>query len=314
MGSIVLRRVAVLIPVLFIVTIAAFLLQLALPGDAAYALAGNNPTAEQIAHLRADMHLDQAWPVRYWYWLDGVFHGNLGTSYTSHQSVASELAHRMPITASLTVASLLLILLIGIPLGIFQGLHPGTKRDKSLLAGMSLAISAPGFWVATMLVFVFAVQLKWLPALGYVSLGQSPSSWLSHIILPAFTLALAGFAIIARFLRTGIVGEQQEPYVRALHARGLSAARVNYKHVLKNAALPTVTVLGLNVGYLLSGAVIVEQIFTLPGMGSYALQAIQSRNAPAIQGVILATAVVIMAVNLLTDLAYSALNPKVRLS
>jgi peptide/nickel transport system permease protein len=132
--------------------------------------------------------------------------------------------------------------------------------------------------------------------------------------MPALTLALAGLAIIARFLRTGIVGVQQEPYVRALYARGLSRARVNYRHVLRNAALPAITVLGLNVGYLLSGAVIVEQVFTLPGMGTYALTSIQSRNAPAIQGVILATAIVIMVVNLLTDLAYSALNPKVRLA
>jgi peptide/nickel transport system permease protein len=193
-------------------------------------------------------------------------------------------------------------------------MRPGSKADKGLLGVVSVAISAPAFWVGTMLVFIFAVKMKLFPALGYVSFSQSPVEWASHIFLPALTLALGGFGIIARFLRTGIRGVSQEPFVRALHARGLSSLRVNYKHVLKNASLPTVTILGLNIGYLLSGVVIVEQIFTLPGMGTYAITAIQNRDAPAIQGVILVTAIIILTVNLLTDLTYSYLNPKVRLS
>jgi peptide/nickel transport system permease protein len=314
MGRVIVRRVAAIIPILFLVTVAAFGMQEAMPGDPAYALAGANATPEQIAKIQAEMHLNTAAPVRYWYWLDDVLHGKLGVSYSSHRSVAGEIAHRFPVTASLALAALFLTIVIGLPLGIVQGLRPGSKTDKGLLGLVSFAISAPGFWVATMLVFIFAVKLRALPALGYVSFQKSPVSWASHIILPAFTLSLYGFAIIARFLRTGIVGVAQEDFVRALRARGLTSNRIIYKHILKNAALPTVTVLGLNVGYLLSGAVIVEQIFTLPGMGTYALGAIQSRDAPAIQGVILATALVIVTVNLLTDLTYSFLNPKVRVA
>jgi peptide/nickel transport system permease protein len=312
--AIVAKRVASLVPMLFLVTVAAFFLQIAMPGNAAYAMLGNNATPEQVAQVRAEMHLDTPAPVRYWYWLDGVLHGNLGTSYSSHRRVASDLAHRFPVTASLAVMALILIVVIGVPLGIFQGLRPGSRSDKGLLGLLSLAISAPGFWVATMLIFLFAVKLQWLPALGYVPFQKSPTQWFTHIILPALTLSLGGLAIVARFLRTGIVGVRQENYVRALRARGLSERRITYKHILKNASLPAVTILGLNVGYLLSGAVIVEQIFTLPGMGSYALLAIQSRDAPAIQGVILLTAAIIMVVNLLTDLTYSALNPKVRVA
>jgi peptide/nickel transport system permease protein len=186
--------------------------------------------------------------------------------------------------------------------------------DKGLLAFVSVAISAPGFWVATMLVFLLAVKVRLLPALGYVPFQQSPLEWASHIFLPALTLSLGGFGIIARFLRTGIISVSNEDFVRSLRARGVSDRRISYKHILKNASLSTITILGLNIGYLLSGAVIVEQIFTLPGMGTYALTSIQTRDSPAVEGVILTTAIVIMVVNLLTDLTYSYLNPKVRLS
>jgi peptide/nickel transport system permease protein len=309
-----LRRLAIFVPTLFVVTLIGFWLQVAIPGDAAYAIGGPDPTPEQIANITKEFALNDPAPQRYWHWLTQALQGNLGTSYTSRRGVWGELWHRFPVTASLTLVALVIIILLGIPLGVLQGLRAGTRTDKGLLGVLSVAISAPGFWVATMLVFLFAVKLKWLPALGYVQFGTSPTQWLEHIFLPAFTLALGGFGIIARFLRTGIVGVRQESYVRALRARGLSSGRITFKHVLRNASLPAVTILGLNVGYLLSGAVIVEQIFTLPGMGSYALGSVQARNAPAIQGVILLSATVIMLVNLATDLTYSALNPKVRLS
>jgi peptide/nickel transport system permease protein len=228
--------------------------------------------------------------------------------------VTTELAHYFPVTLSLTIAALILIIVIGVPLGIIQGMNAGRAVDKGLLGVVSVAISAPGFWVGTVLVFLFAVKFKVFPALGFVPFSQSPVEWARHIFLPALTLAFAGFGIIARFLRTGIVGVRNEDFVRALYARGLSRRRVSYKHVLKNASLSTITILGLNIGFLLSGAVIVEQIFSLPGMGTYALQSIQNRDSPAVQGVILTLAVVIMLVNLVTDLTYRYLNPKVRLT
>lgn len=314
MLEVLVRRVLSLVPMLFVVTLVAFFLQVLMGGNAAYALAGLNATPEQIRYIEHQEHLNEPAVIRYWYWLDGVLHGNLGVSYVTQRPVASEIAHYFPVTASLTIASLVLIVVIGVPIGLIQGMRAGSAVDKGLLGFVSVAISAPGFWVATMLVFLLAVKVKALPALGYVPFQQSPLEWASHIFLPALTLSLGGFGIIARFLRTGIVGVSQEDFVRALHARGLSHRRVAYKHVLKNASLSTITILGLNIGYLLSGAVIVEQIFTIPGMGTYALNSIQSRDSPSIQGVILVTALVIMVVNLLTDVAYSYLNPKVRLA
>jgi peptide/nickel transport system permease protein len=308
------RRLLSLAPMLFVVSLVAFFLQVLMGGNAAYALAGMSATPEEIRYIEHQEHLNEPAFIRYWYWLDGVLHGNLGISYATQRPVASEIAHYFPVTASLTIAALVLIVIIGVPIGILQGMRAGSTVDKGLLGFVSVAISAPGFWVATMLVFLLAVKVKMFPALGYVPIQQSPVQWASHIFLPALTLSLGGFGIIARFLRTGIVGVSQEDFVRALHARGLSPRRIAYKHVLKNASLSTITILGLNIGYLLSGAVIVEQIFTLPGMGTYALTSIQSRDSPAVQGVILVTALVIMLVNVFTDMTYSYLNPKVRLA
>jgi peptide/nickel transport system permease protein len=312
--GVIVRRLLALVPVLFVVTLVAFILQIAIGGNPAYALAGLQASPGEIKVLERQEHLNQPAIERYWYWLDGLFHGNLGTSYASERPVTSELAHYLPVTLSLTIAALILIIAIGVPLGILQGMRAGTKADKGLLGFVSFAISAPGFWVATMLVFLLAVKVKIFPALGFVPFSQSPLQWARHIFLPAFTLALAGFGIIARFLRTGIVGVTNEDFVRALHARGLSSRRIKYKHILKNASLSTITILGLNIGFLLSGAVIVEQIFSLPGMGTYALQSIQNRDSPAVQGVVLTLAIVILLVNLITDLTYRYLNPKVRLA
>lgn len=314
MLNVVTRRLLSLVPVIFLVTLVAFFLQVLMGGNAALALAGMNATPAEIAQIQQQEHLSEPPYVRYWYWLDGALHGHLGIWYATQRPVTSELAHYFPVTASLTIAALVLIVVIGVPLGILQGMRAGSAVDKGLLGFVSVAISAPGFWVGTMLVFLLAVKVKVFPALGYVPFQQSPVEWATHIFLPALTLALGGFGIIARFLRTGIVGVSNEDFVRALHARGLSKRRISYKHVLKNASLSTITILGLNIGFLLSGAVIVEQIFTLPGMGTYALTSIQTRDSPAIEGVILTTAIVIMLVNLLTDVTYSYLNPKVRLS
>jgi peptide/nickel transport system permease protein len=308
------RRIVVLVPVLFVVTIAAFFLQVAIGGNPAYALGGLTATPEQIHQIEKLEHLNEPAFIRYWYWLDGALHGHLGTSYVSQRPVVSELAHYLPVTASLTVAALVLIIGIGIPIGILQGMRAGSALDKGLLGFVSFILSAPSFWVAMMLVFLLAVKAKVLPTLGYISITTSFGGWLSHIFLPALTLSLIGIGIVARFLRTGIVGVANEDFVRALHARGLSHRRVAYKHILKNASLSTITVLGLQIGALLSAAVIVEQIFSLPGMGTYALQSIGSRDSPAVQGVIITFAVIIMSINLLADLAYSYLNPRVRIT
>jgi peptide/nickel transport system permease protein len=228
--------------------------------------------------------------------------------------VWDELERRWPVTAQLAFLSLGLSLLVGIPIGILQGLRAGSRLDKGLLGLVSLGIATPSFWIATMAVYLLAVKYRALPALGYVPFGESPWEWFRHLILPASTMAILGAAVIARFLRTSLVGVMQEDYIRAAWARGLSPSRVMGRHALRNGAMPVVTVVGLRVGSLLAGAVVIEQIFQLPGLGVYVRQAVQIRDYNVVMSVVLAIGVIVIAVNLVVDLMYYWLNPKVRVS
>ncbi len=314
MLRIVINRVLITIPLLLIVTAITFGLGLLAPGDQAQAIAGMDATPEQVAAIRRDLRLDDPAPVRYVRWLAAAAHGDLGVSATSRRPVWDEMTRRWPVTFQLTALSLLISVIVGVPIGIIQGLRAGKKTDKVLLIFVSLGMATPGFWLGTMLVFLLAVQLNWLPALGYVPFGQDPVEWFRHMIMPAVTLSIIGIAIIARFLRTSLVGVMEQDYIRAATARGLSPFQVTGKHALRNAALPVVTVVGLRVGSLLAGSVLIEQIFGLPGLGVYARQAVQVRDVNVVQGIVLAVGVIVIAVNLVVDLLYFWLNPKVRVS
>jgi peptide/nickel transport system permease protein len=314
MPRVILKRLLAVIPLVFLVTLGTFSLTTLMRGDPAQALAGDGATPEQLAQVREELHLDDAAPVRYVRWLGDVVRGDLGESVASHRSVTDEIVRRFPVTASLALSSLVLTFVVGIPIGIIQGMRPGGRLDKALLAVVSLGLAVPNFLLATLLVFVLAVEWKWLPALGYVSFTESPIEWAKHIAMPAITLSVVGAAEIARQLRTGLVGVTQEDYIRAARARGLAPTRITVKHALKNAAMPALTIIGVRVGYLLAGSVIVEQIFQLPGLGTYALQAIQNRDFTVLQGVVLALALIVIATNLVVDIAYAWLNPKVRVS
>ncbi|HKA03588.1 MAG TPA: ABC transporter permease, partial [Acidimicrobiales bacterium] len=273
MARVIVKRLLAVIPLLFLVTLGTFSLTTLMRGDPAQALAGDGATPEQLAQVRAELHLDDAAPVRYVRWLGDVLHGDLGVSVATHRSVSDEIERRFPVTASLAISSLVLTFAIGIPIGLIQGMRPGGRLDKLLLGAVSLGLAIPSFLLATVLVFVLAVQWKWLPALGYVSITDSPVEWARHMAMPAITLAVVGAAEMARQLRTGLVGVTQEDYIRAAKARGLAPSRITVKHALKNAAMPALTIIGVRVGYLLAGSVIIEQIFQLPGLGTYALQA-----------------------------------------
>ncbi|HUP73011.1 MAG TPA: ABC transporter permease [Acidimicrobiales bacterium] len=314
MARVILNRLAATIPLLLLVTLGAFLLGELSPGDRAQALAGDDATPEAIELIRKDLRLDDAPPVRYVRWLGDVATGDLGIETRSRRPVADELQRRWPVTANLALASLVISLLIGIPLGVIQGAKPGSKLDKFLLGVVSIGLATPAYLIATLIIFYFAVRWRWLPALGYVSFSESPTEWFRHIIAPATTLAIIGAAEIARQLRTGLVGVAQEDYIRAARARGLGPVRVMGKHALRNAAMPALTIVGLRIGHMLAGAVIIEQIFQFPGLGSYALAAVQNRDFVVVQSIVLAVAVIIITVNLIVDLAYRFLNPKVRLS
>ena len=314
MARVVVNRLLLTIPLLLLVTMVAFLIGELTPGDRAQVIAGDFATPEAIEQVRKELRLEDPAPTRYVRWLGDVVSGDLGKETRSKRPVAEEVKRRFPVTASLALASLVISLLIGVPIGIVQGMRPGSKLDKALLGVVSIGLATPGFFVATLLIFYFAVKLKWLPAFGYVPFSESPGQWLRHLIAPAFTLSIIGAAEIARQLRTGLVGVTQEDFIRAAEARGLSPTRVMGKHALRNASLPALTILGLRIGHLLAGSVIIEQIFQFRGLGTYALTAVSARDFVVVQSVVLVIAIIVIGVNLLVDLAYSVLNPKVRLS
>ncbi|MCU1395007.1 MAG: peptide transporter [Ilumatobacteraceae bacterium] len=314
MIRVIVKRLLATIPLMLLITIGTFALAQLIQGNPAQAIAGDSATAEQLAKVKAELHLDDPAPIRYIRWLSDVFHGNFGMSVATHRSVSSEIARRFPVTASLAIASLILMFAIGIPLGILQGMRPGSKLDKLLLGGVSLGLAAPNFLLGTIFVYVLSVRNHWLPSMSYVGFSKSPVEWAKHMIMPALSIAIVGGAEMARQLRTGLVGVAQEDYIRAAKARGLHPARVTIKHALKNAAMPALTIVGVRVGYLLAGSVIIEQIFQFHGLGEMTLQAIQNKDFIVVQGVVLALAAIVVVTSLVVDIAYAFLNPKVRLA
>jgi ABC-type dipeptide/oligopeptide/nickel transport system permease component len=295
------------VPVLFGVTVLVFLILHLIPGDPAQILLfGSSPTPQQIVQLRAQLGLDQPLPVQYVHYLGRLLHGDLGTSFITGRPIAEEIAARFPDTLQLTLAAMLVAVLIGVPVGIVGGLRPGSLADR-LAGGFSiLGVAVPYFWFALVLVLVFAVKLRVLPSLG----EGSPQS----IVLPAVSLGWGLSAIIARLLRNNLVEIYRQPYMQVARAKGLSEQMMLYKHALKNALIPVVTILGLQFGNVLSGAVVVEVIFGRPGIGSYLVQAIQAKDIPTVQSVVLFIAVIYILINLLVDVAYGVLDPRIRLS
>lgn len=312
MLEVVVRRIAGAIPLLLVVSALAFSLSVLVPGDPAVAMAGEFASEEQIELLRQSMNLDESAPVRYVTWLGDVVQGDLGTSAGTRRSISAELGRRIPITATIAGGAFLLAVLVGVPIGLLQGMNAGRWIDRSLLVGVSLGLSTPNFWLATLLVASLAVNLQWLPSVGYVPFAESPVEWARHLVLPIVTLAVFAAAEVTRQLRTGLVEIAEHDFIRAAWAKGLPRIRVIGKHALKNASMPALTIVGLRLGHLFAGSVIIEEIFGIPGLGSYALQAIQNRDFPVIQAVILVSAAIIVVINLLVDIAYAALNPKVR--
>jgi peptide/nickel transport system permease protein len=313
MGALILRRVLSLIPLLLLVSFGVYLLVALVPGDAAVTLAGGeNATPEKIAEVRAELHLDDPLVSQYGRWLGNAVQGDLGTSLYSHVSVSDDIQDRFPVTVGLVLAALFVGLVIGIPLGVLSALRPGGAIDKSSRLGTSVAIAIPNYWLAIELVVLFAVTWKLLPASGYVPFSEDPGEWLRHIALPAVALGVWSAASLARQLRASLIDSLDTRYVRTAWAKGAGTTRVVLKHAMKNAAIPVVTVLGLQVGYLLGGTVIVEQIFSIPGMGPYFIRAVTSFDVPAIQGVAIVFVLIAVTLSLLVDISYGLLDPRVR--
>ncbi len=309
------RRLLLIIPLLIIISLTVFSLVLLIPGDPARTLAGGaRASPAEVAHIRHLLHLDQPFLAQYWRWLSGVLHGQLGNSLFKNQSVAAGIRERLPVTVSIAAGGMVLAVILGLPAGIAAGLRPRSWIDRAVSVGSSLGVAIPDFWLAMLLVVVLAVNLHLLAPLGYVQFSTSPSEWFLHLIMPWLALGIGGAATIARQTRGSMIDTLRQDYIRTAHAKGLSPRWVIAKHACKNALSPVITLTGIQFGYLLGGTFIIEQIFSLPGLGTYMLQAISTKDLPVIQGVVLVTALMFVLINLVVDVIYGFLNPKIRLS
>lgn len=315
MLRLIVRRILTMIPTLLIVTFGVFMLVKLVPTDPAVAVAGGETaTAEQIAQARVELHLDDPVLSQYWRWLSNAVTGDLGDSYIRHTSVADDLQDRLPVTLGLVLAATVFALLLAVPFGILSGLRPNGFIDQTTRFVASLAIAIPSFVLALLLVIVFAVKLGWLPPSGYVRFSESPTEWLRFITLPAIALGFEIAAAIARQLRAALVDELDTDHIRTAWAIGGGTSRVVGHHGLKNASAPAITILGLQIAALVGGTVLVEQIFSIPGIGFYLLSSITQADVPAIQGCVLILAIVQILMSLTVDIAYALLNPKVRVA
>jgi peptide/nickel transport system permease protein len=311
----VLRRLLSILPVLLVVSFAVFFLLALVPGDPAVTLAGGvSATPAAIARVRGQLHLNDPFMVQYWHWLSAAIRGNLGTSLSSGQSVSQQIVARFPVTFGLVVASAIVSLIVGIPLGIVSGVRPGGSIDAGARSFSTLGLAVPSFWLALIFVSVFAVHWRIFPSSGYTAITASFSGWLKDMVMPAVTLGVGVGATLARQLRASLIDILDTPYVRTAWAKGGTRRSVLLRHALKNAAMPVVTIFGLQIGYLLGGAVIVEQIFSIPGLGTYMLSGIIDRDLPVVQGVAIIFVLFQMAMSLLVDISYGYLNPKVRVA
>lgn len=299
----VLRRLLGFLPMALGVTLAVFLVLHAIPGDTARLAAGQDANEEDVAQIRANLGLDEPLYVQYAVYLRNLVSGDFGRSVRTQRPVIEEIGRTFPATLELTGAAMVIALVIGIPLGISAALRPGTALDHGVTAFSVFGISMPGFFLGLLLMVVFASHLQWLPPTG--------RGTLAHLLMPAFTLGLPYVATFARLTRSNMLDVLSEDYVRTARSKGLSRTVVVYKHALLNAAIPLVTVLGIYLGRLLGGAVIVETVFAWPGLGRYMVDAIVQRDLWVVQGTILVFAMSVLLVNLLVDVLYGFLDPRI---
>ena len=307
-----LKRIASIIPTLVVVSMLIFGLQQLLPGDPAKILAGEEQDPTVVAYLRAKLHLDEPLPVRYGYWIGGVLQGDLGESVRTQQPVLTLVLQKLPVTLELALLAMTIALLIGIPAGIVSAVGRGTAWDTAANVLALWGISTPNFWLGILMIMLFSVQLGWLPASGYVSPFEDLGANLAAMIMPAFVLGNAIAAVLMRHTRSAMLQVMSADYVRTARAKGLSERVVVLKHALRNALTPIITLGALELGTLLSGAVLTEQVFTIPGFGKLIVDAVFNRDYAVVQGVVLVTATTYIVLNLLADLAYFAANPRLR--
>ena len=312
MGQYLVRRVGLLVPTLFFVTLLIFGLQQLLPGDPAIILAGEDRDPNTVAYLRAKLHLDEPFAVRYAYWLGGVAKGDLGESLRIQKPVTELILEKLPVTIELAVLAFLIAVVIGLTAGVAAAVFRDSAVDYAARVFALWGISTPNFWLGILLILLFSVQLGWLPASGYVSPFEDLRGNLAAMIMPAFVLGNAIAAVFMRHTRSAMIEALSADYVRTARSKGLKKLVVVLRHALPNALMPVITLGALEFGTLLSGAVLTEQVFSIPGFGKLIVDAVFNRDYAVVQGVVLCTATAYMVLNLIADLAYFLVNPRMR--
>ena len=316
MLSFLLRRLAAVLPVLLVVSLVVFLILRLAPGDPAAAIAGNNATNEDIAKIRTQLGLDESIAVQYGIWMGRVLQGDLGYSFYLSKPVTELIAQRVEPTLALALGTIVLAVLVAVPLGTLAAWRLGGWLDR-LLSGFSVAgFSIPVFVIGYVLIYLFSIRLEWLPVQGYKSLlgpsGAGLWDWMRQLILPWMTLAMVYVALIARVTRASVSEALTEDYIRTARAKGLTETAVLLRHALANAAVPIVTVIGIGVALLIGGVVVTETVYAIPGLGSLTVDAVLNRDFPVIQGLVLMFSVSYVMVNLMVDLSYLFLDPRIR--
>ena len=312
MLSYILRRILSTLPVMGIVAMFVFSLLYITPGDPAAVIAGDQASPADVERIRQGLGLDRPFLVQFGAWLWGILHGDLGTSIFTNLPVASLIAQRIEPTLSLMAITLVLTVLIAVPLGVVAAWKAGSWVDRSIMAFAVFAFSLPVFVVGYVLAYVFALQFEWLPVQGYTPLAQGLWPWLQNLILPAIALGSVYIALIARITRASMLEVLQQDYIRTARAKGLDQRSILFVHALKNAAVPIVTVIGIGVALLIGGAVVTESVFAIPGLGRLTIDAILRRDYPVIQGIVLLFSFLYVLVNLLVDVTYTLVDPRIR--
>ena len=308
----VVRRVLSVIPVLLIVAVLVFLMLRLVPGDPAAVIAGDTATDEQVQALRVRMGLEKPLPTQFAIWMGNLLHGDLGESYFFKKPVAELISQRLEPTLALGLCALLLAVVVAVPIGVLAAFRQGSWIDRLVMGLSVIGFSMPLFVLAYLLVYVFSVELEWLPVQGYARIREGLWPWLERLILPSFALSVGYIALIARITRTSVLEVLNEDYIRTARAKGLTEREMLIGHALRNAAVPILTIIGIGIAVLIGGAVVTESVFAIPGLGRLTVEAVLSRDFPVIQALILLFSTGYVLVNLLVDIGYAFLDPRIR--
>ena len=306
------RRLLVALPVLLLVSLISASIMELVPGDPASLIAGQSASDVDVAKVREQLGLNRPFVARLGDWYLALFRGDLGNSILLNRPVTQAIAERVPVSIALAGFALLLTVAIGVPCGVIAAVYANTWIDQAVLTFALIGVSVPNFWLGLMLIVLFGVMLNWLPAGGYVPFADDPAGWIKCLILPGISLALLQVGLLARITRATMLEVLQQDYVRTARAKGLPVASVVGKHALKNVMVPVITVIGISFGLLLSGSVVIETVYSIPGMGRLLANAVFGRDYPLIQGGLVVTAAVLVLLNIIVDVLYAVVDPRVK--